>query len=201
MVDLLTVAFSRREEDAVRGERMGREMLQRFDRVYLLADAAPDVLTELTGLEGFELLRCRVLIEIGRRIGRADKGEQPKPIADPRGVYEHLEHLRREKKEFFWLFLLDAKNQIIRDHAVHIGTLSMSLVGPREIFREAIREGACSIIVAHNHPSGDPTPSPEDVEITLRLKEIGEMLDIPLLDHVIVGATSFRSLKEMGTLG
>jgi len=201
IVDLLSVAFCRREEDSLMGENMGREMMRHFKGVYGLNDAPNSVLTDLTGLSGFELLRCRALLELGRRIGTAQKGEPSMPIPDPQGVYQHLEHLRREKKEYFWLILLDAKNRVIKSHAVHIGTLSMSLVGPREVFREAIREAASSIIVAHNHPSGDPTPSPEDVEITRRLNEIAKLLDIALLDHVIIGATHCVSLKEAGVLG
>jgi DNA repair protein RadC len=74
------------------------------------------------------------------------------------------------------------------------------LVGPREVFREAIREGASAIIVAHNHPSGDPTPSPEDVEVTRRLRAVGEMLDIPLLDHVICGDERWTSLADAGLM-
>lgn len=196
-IDLLAVGFSRREDDAL--ETVGRDLLKRYGALRNLTDASPEELTRLTGLEGFEVLRCMALVEIGRRGGRAERGEK-KEVSDPYSVVQHLEHLRHEKKEHFYVLHLDAKNGVIRTHQVHVGTLSMSVVGPREVFREAIREAASSIVVAHNHPSGDPTPSPEDIQITLKLKQIGEMLDIPLLDHVIIGDPSHVSLRQRGIL-
>jgi len=96
--------------------------------------------------------------------------------------------------------LLDAKNQLIRRADVHIGTANSSLVGAREVFREAVKDGAVGIIVAHNHPSGDPTPSPEDVAVTRQLRDAGKLLDIPLLDHVIIGESRHVSLRRMGLL-
>lgn len=196
-VDLLSVGFSRREEDAV--ETLGRDIFKRFRGIERVGDASPEELTRITGLEGFEMLRCRALIEIGRRIGRAQPG-QKFALDDPYKVVQHLEILRREKQEHFYVLHLDAKNHVVRSQQVHVGTLSMSVVGPREVFREAIREAASSIIVAHNHPSGDPTPSPEDIDITRKLKQIGELLDIPLLDHVIIGDPGFVSLRQKGVL-
>src|SRR5262249_42746108 len=106
-----------------------------------------------------------------------------------------------EKREHFYAILLDSANHVMRKALIHIGTLTMSIVGPREIFREAVREGASSIIVAHNHPSGDPTPSPEDIESTKQLVQVGKLLDIPVLDHVIIGHEGYRSLSEMGLMG
>jgi DNA repair protein RadC len=91
------------------------------------------------------------------------------------------------KKEYFVAILLDAKNAVLRVAEIHVGTLTMSPVGGREVYREAVRDGASAVIVAHNHPSGDPTPSPEDRMVTEKLKQIGELLDIPLLDHLVIG--------------
>ena len=195
--DLLSIAFSRREDDV--SEEMGRRIFQRYGGIHKLDDASPEELTRLTGLEGFEMLRCQALIEIGRRAGRAERGEANE-LSAPFGVVELLKHLRREKQEHFYVIHVDAKNRVLRTQQVHVGTLSMSGVGPREVFREAIREASSSIIVAHNHPSGDPTPSPEDIEITRKLKQIGELLDIPLLDHVIIGDPRHVSLRERGVL-
>ena len=195
--DLLSIGFSRREEDV--SEEMGKKIFRRFQGINKLDEASPDELTRLSGLEGFEMLRCQCLIELGRRAGRAERGD-PKEVSDPYGVVELLKHLRREKQEHFYVIHVDAKNHVLRTQQVHVGTLSMSVVGPREVFREAIREAASSIIVAHNHPSGDPTPSPEDIEITRKLKQIGELLDIPLLDHVIIGDPRHVSLRERGVL-
>ena len=106
-----------------------------------------------------------------------------------------------KKREVFLVLLLNAKNKVERVACVSIGTLTASLVHPREVFRGAILHGAASIILAHNHPSGDPTPSREDIEITERLAEGGKLLGIDLLDHVIVGTEGrFESLRESGHL-
>ena len=128
-------------------------------------------------------------------------GKGPKRAIDaPEDVVEVLEglldRLKGEKREHFFAILLDSKGSVMRVAQVHIGTLTMSLVGAREVFREAIREGASSVIVGHNHPSGDPTPSPEDIEVTGRLAELGEMLDIRVEDHVILGENDFVSMKR-----
>jgi len=162
-------------------------------------DLPYDVLRDECGLEGFEALRCLSLIEIGRKAALAGKGEVY-AIEGPSDVMCLLEIPVSEKREHFYAILLDSANVVMRKALIHIGTLTMSIVGPREIFREAVREGASSIIVAHNHPSGDPTPSPEDIEVTKQLVQAGKMLDIPVLDHVIIGHGTYRSLSEMGLM-
>jgi len=196
-IDLLAVGYARREDDAA--EAMGQRMLARFPGLQPLGEASVADLGELTGLEDFEVLRSQALVELGRRIGGAAKGPVS-VIESPADVAVLLSFLKDEKQEHFYSVLLNSKNGVIRSHQVHIGTVNMSIVGPREVFREAVREGAASIIVAHNHPSGDPTPSPEDIEVTTKLSEIGSILDIPLLDHVIIGERRWVSLKEKGIL-
>ncbi len=104
------------------------------------------------------------------------------------------------KKEHFLAFYLNSRNQLIRFETVSIGTLSASLVHPREVFAPAIESTAAALIVAHNHPSGDCAPSPEDKVATRRLKESGELLGIPLLDHLIVSSSRFFSFRENGLL-
>jgi DNA repair protein RadC len=108
--------------------------------------------------------------------------------------------LREEKREHFVALLLDTKNGVLRTKTVSIGDLSSSIVTPREVFKEAIRHSAASLIVAHNHPSGDPTPSPDDAAVTRRLQEAGELLGIELLDHIVLGDQRFVSLKEKGMM-
>jgi DNA repair protein RadC len=202
-IDLIAIGFSRSEADAVSGEGMARKILTRYGSIRGVGEASNADLSAMTGLDNFELVRAQALIELGRRFANAGKGD-PKSISQPEDVISlvvaELEHLRYEKREHFFAVLLDAKSRIIKIERVHIGTLSMSLVGPREIFRAAVREGASSLIVAHNHPSGDPSESPEDVEVTRRLAEIGRMLDIPLLDHVIIGERNFVSLHRKGII-
>jgi len=195
IIDLLAVGYARREEDARTGEDTARKILAKYGSIARIADQSADDVKAMTGLEGFEILRSQALVELGRRISAAGKGPVTE-IDGPEDVFSLLDHLRHEKQEHFVAVLLDSKNGVQRVAPIHVGTLTMSLVGPREVFREAIRDGASAIIAAHNHPSGDPTPSPEDIEVTKKLVEIGQMLDIPVLDHVIVGYRTFVSMKE-----
>lgn len=195
ITDLVSVAFSRSEDDAALAEAVARRVLARFGGIQRLVDISVEDLRDTSGIEGYEALRCQALIEIGRRAGNAGKGPRD-VIESPEEAFAYVEHLRLEKREHFAVLMLDAKNQITRAADIHIGTLTQSLVGPREVFREAIRDGASSVIVAHNHPSGDPTPSPEDIEVTQKLVDIGSMLDIPVLDHIIVGERRFTSFAQ-----
>lgn len=103
-------------------------------------------------------------------------------------------------REHFAVLLLDTRNRVTGIHNVSVGNLNASLVHPREVFKAAILGSAAALIVAHNHPSGDADPSPEDLTLTHRLKQAGELLGIPVLDHLIIGAPGFVSLKERGLL-
>lgn len=170
-----------------------------MDSLLAISELPFEVMRDEAGIENYDALRCLALIELGRRTALAGRGEI-REIEGPGDILFILDFLMHEKREHFYAILLDSANQVMRKALIHIGTLTMSLVGPREIFREAVRDGASSIIVAHNHPSGDPTPSPEDIEITKHLVEVGKLLDIPVLDHVIIGNRDYRSLSEMGLM-
>jgi DNA repair protein RadC len=199
MLDLLAVGFSRRESDANNGMEMARKISNRLPNIMEAREIAFDLLRDECGLDAYEGLRCLALIELGRKATLAGKGDV-QVIEDPRDAAALLQFLVDEKREHFYAILLNSANQVLRKALIHIGTLTMSIVGPREIFREAVREGASTIIVAHNHPSGDPTPSPEDIEVTKQLVDAGILLDIPVLDHVIIGRGAYRSLSEMGLM-
>lgn len=108
----------------------------------------------------------------------------------------YMPRLRDDKREKFYAVLLDSKNRIIREELVSIGSLNFSIVHPREVFAPAIREAAASILLIHNHPSGDPTPSREDVQVTIRLLEVGKVVGIDILDHLIIGNGIFISFKK-----
>ena len=124
------------------------------------------------------------------------------PVDCPRQTAALLADIRDMDREHFVAFYLNARSRIIARDIISVGTLSASLVHPREVFKGAILSNAAAVIVAHNHPSGDITPSPEDREATRRLARAGELLGIPLLDSIIVGAHNpgYASLKEMGLL-
>lgn len=105
-------------------------------------------------------------------------------------------------REHFWVLALDAKNRLIRPSEVSIGIVDATVVHPREVFKDAVRQSAAGVVVVHNHPSGDPQPSRADLRLTSRLVQAGEVLGIPVLDHVIVGSSGIGySLREHGELG
>ncbi|WP_067728842.1 RadC family protein [Oceanobacillus damuensis] len=134
--------------------------------------------------------RCRVLF-------REEKGTIRSPEDAAECVMEELRYL---KQEHFVAMYLDTKNQIIHKKTVFIGSLNSAIVTPREIFREAVKRATASVILFHNHPSGLPEPSNEDIHVTHRLVESGKMLGIEVLDHIIIGDGNFVSLKEKGCL-
>lgn len=124
-----------------------------------------------------------------------------KKVSSPKDVYKLMkDYLKGADREYLVLLSLDMKNNINSINTVSIGSLNSSIVHPREIFKTAILSNAASIILIHNHPSGDTTPSKEDINITYRIKESGKILGIELLDHVILGDNSYSSLKEKSIL-
>lgn len=172
----------------------GRSLPPIFGTLEQLSRASPEDLTHhVSPRMAFRLKAVFKLLSLVavERSGTMDR------ICDARGVYNLFhDRFRGEKQEHFLAVILDTKNRIIREILVSKGTLNGSLVHPREVFAPAIRERAASVLVIHNHPSGDPSPSHEDIEITHRLRETGDLIGIPLLDHVILGEDNFVSLKE-----
>ncbi len=139
---------------------------------------------------------CQLLaaIELIRRWLQMDDGALP-TIESPQDVADQVPELRRAKKEHFVALYLNARNQMLGKETISVGTLTANLVHPREVFQPAVAHSAASVLLVHNHPSGDPTPSPEDLTLTARLQEAGELMGIAVLDHVIVAEKRFVSLK------
>jgi DNA repair protein RadC len=138
--------------------------------------------------------------ELGRRAAEEERPERDR-LSTPRDVYERMRLLMRDlPHEEFHVLLVNTQNQILRDLQVTRGTLDASLVHPREVFRPAILEAAASVILVHNHPSGDPTPSAEDRAVTRQLRAAGQTIGIEVLDHVIVGEGRYVSFVEAGLL-
>ena len=122
-------------------------------------------------------------------------------IREPQDAYDILkETCALHCEEHFYCLLLSTKNHVNAIHEVSIGTLNAAVVHPREVFKAAILSNAAAVILVHNHPSGDPAPSKEDIELTRRLIDAGKLLDIPVLDHVIIGDWKYYSMKESGIL-
>lgn len=165
-----------------------------------LVDMRTEQLTKVKGIGSAKALQIQAGIELGRRLARTSKPE-PFTIRSPQDVSRLLaEELRYLQKEHFVCLFLNTKNHVIGQETLSIGSLNASIVHPREVFLAAIKRSSASIVCVHNHPSGDPTPSPEDIEITRRLAEAGAVIGIEVLDHVIIGDRTSVSLKEQGLM-
>lgn len=150
-----------------------------------------------TGLGGACIERIRGALELARRVLDADRGPR-RFLGKAAEVHTYLAPVYAGlEREAFHVMLLDGQHRLKRCELVSLGTLTASLVHPREVFRRAVREAAAAVIVAHNHPSGDPKPSREDREVTRRLREAGELLGIPLLDHLVIAGDRYTSLREV----
>ena len=161
-------------------------------------------LPELMSVKGIGKVKGIQLLcigELSRRIWKRRTMEQPLVLTEPKAVAEfYQEDMRHLTQEQFHVMLFNSKQILIRDLLLSKGTVNASLVSPREIMIEALRYQAVSLILVHNHPSGDPEPSSDDVQITMQVAEAGELIGIPVLDHIIIGDNSFVSLKERGFL-
>ncbi|CAM4195132.1 DNA repair protein RadC [Paenibacillus endophyticus] len=163
-----------------------------------LMDMSMEEMTSIRGIGPAKAIQLRAGIELGKRISRSQMGEAI-IVRKPQDAADYvMEDLRYLKKEHFVCLFLNTKNHIIGRETLSVGTLNASLVHPREVFRAAISRSSASIICIHNHPSGDPTPSPEDITLTRRLAEAGQLVGIEVLDHLVIGDGRFVSLKEQG---
>lgn len=157
-----------------------------------------EALCRVPGIGPAKAAQLKAAIEIGKR-ALAHPLSTGQPIRSSRDVFQaYAPRLRDLRHETFQLLLLDAKHALIRETTISEGTLTASLVHPREVFSIAVRESAAAVICVHNHPSGDPTPSSEDRVLTRRLQEAGEVLGIPVLDHVVIGDGRYISFADRG---
>jgi len=165
-----------------------------------LATRSPRELERDVGLSPSLALRVAAAFELGRRL--LDERMQPgDAFLNPRQIFDHFHaRLRDLKKEVFCVVLLDARHRIMGEERISEGSLTSSIVHPREVFVPAVRESTGAIVFVHNHPSGEPTPSEDDIAVTRRLERAAELLGIRVLDHVIVGDGEYASFKELGLL-
>ncbi len=179
---------------------LARTLLSRYGSLSGLAGRTAAELVGVKGVGRAKAVRLVAAFELTRRL--RSRGSDGKVIlGSPEQVFGHFGPLMEDlKKEVFRVLLLDAQNGLVRDVMVSEGTLSASLVHPREVFKPAILESAAAVILVHNHPSGDPTPSKEDIRLTRQLVECGRLLDLKVHDHVIIGLGRFVSLAQRGTL-
>lgn len=155
-------------------------------------------LTQIHGIGEAKAAQIAALFELARRLETFV--EEPKrKVRSPKDVYSLMyPKMREQKKERFITLYLDTKNQILKEETVSIGSLNASIVHPREVFKSALLESSASVIMIHNHPSGDPSPSREDIMVTEKLVEGGKLLGIDVLDHIIIGDGKYVSLKDEG---
>jgi DNA repair protein RadC len=152
-------------------------------------------LQEINGIGKAKASQILALFEFNKRHNLAK--QNGKPIKSAKDVFDYVSpKVSSLDRECFMVLHLDTKNRVIKEEVVSVGTLNSSIVHPRELFKSAIKESANSVILAHNHPSGDPTPSQEDEEMTDRIMDAGKLLGIDVLDHVIIGKDEFYSFKE-----
>ncbi len=179
---------------------LARGLLGRFGSLRQLATASITELCQQPGIGPAKAAEVQALFQIARRF--ADQRLQPgQAYRCSNDAFLHFhERLGAYRKELFLALLLDSKNRLIREVQISEGSLNASIVHPREVFAPVLRESAAAILFVHNHPSGDPTPSREDLEITDRLKQVGELMGVRVLDHIIIGNGDYVSLADRGLL-
>ena len=180
--------------------RAAGALLAHFGSLRRLSTRAPRELQAACGIGKAQTARLAALFSVARRL----MGERLRPgmvFANPRQIFDHYHGaLRDRKREIFLVVLLDARHRVLGEEIVSEGSLTSSIVHPREVFLPAVRESAGAMVLVHNHPSGDPNPSEEDVAVTRRLVHAAELLGIRVLDHIIVGDGVYSSFKEAGLL-
>ena len=172
------------------------QVLSKFSNHEALMDISPEELMSIKGIGLTKASRISAGLELGKRIN-SRKSIRKYKITSPEEVFDlYNERFRYENKEHFFVILLDTKNQIIGEITASTGDLNKTIVSPREVFKLAVKRSANSLMLVHNHPSGDPSPSQGDIRVTERLVECGEILGIGVLDHVIIGYDTFISMKR-----
>ena len=177
---------------------LAAELLNRFGSLHQLARASKGQLMRIRGIGETQAGRLVAMLELSRRLQAPPAGERLRvssPAEAAQLLIPRLGHLAQEE---LWVLLLDTRNRLLDVRAVYRGSLNSSVVRIGEIFRPAIETPAAALIVAHNHPSGDVSPSPEDVHVTRQIVKAGQLLDISVLDHLVISQHGYTSLKERG---
>lgn len=165
-----------------------------------LYDCPVEEMMKIPGIGKVKAYQLKAIGELSKRIAKSLKQPSLKMESANQVAAYYMEQFRHEGKEHFWVIFLDTKCNFMGDEEISIGTVNSSLVSPREIFLSALQKNAVFILIMHNHPSGDPTESREDLVVTRRIKQAGELVGIQLLDHIIIGDNCYCSFKEKGLL-
>jgi DNA repair protein RadC len=178
--------------------RLAERLLAQFNSLPGLARATTVELQAVKGIGPAKAVEIKAALELGRRLMATAPEERPRVTSPGDAANLLMSEMTFLEQEHLRVILLDTRNRVLNTPTIYIGSLNTSVIRIGELFRAAIRENAAALIVAHNHPSGDPTPSPEDVNVTRQLVKAGKLLDIDVLDHIVIGRQRFVSLKERG---
>jgi DNA repair protein RadC len=178
--------------------RLAERLLSQFGGLPGLARATISELTEVKGIGPAKAVEIKAALELGRRLLASTPAERPRVATPADAANLLMSEMTFLEQEHLKVVLLDTRNRVLSTPTVYVGSLNTSVIRIGELFRMAIRNNAAAMIVAHNHPSGDPAPSPEDVKVTRELVKAGKLLDIEILDHIVIGRQRFVSLKERG---
>lgn len=178
--------------------KMAEDLLAAFGGLQGLARASIDQICQHHGVGQAKATQVKAALELGRRVLNEGPDEKPQ-VSSPQDVANLLLlEMAPLEHEQFRVILLDTKNRVLTIKKLYDGSVNKSLVRVAEVFREAVRQNAAAIVIVHNHPSGDPTPSAEDVRVTQEIAAAGKLMDVDVLDHVVIGRNRFTSLKERG---
>jgi len=180
---------------------LASNILKELDSINDLKDITLENLMSIRGIKKAKACELLASIELGKRINQKINNINQIKIVDSSSIFEYYQNILSDKKqEHFYCVYLNTKNQIIKDKLLFVGTINESLVHPREIFKEAYLLSASSIICIHNHPTGNVEPSKNDIIITKQLKEVGKLLGINVLDHIIIGKDNYYSFMDNGKI-
>lgn len=175
-------------------------LLGHFGGLKQLLDVSTEELNSFKGIGPAKAAQIMAALELGRRVAVASAWDRPSIRSPENAAALVMEEMRHLDREHFWALLLNTKNQVLARETISIGTLNSSAIHPRELFKAAIRRSAAAVILVHNHPSGDPTPSQQDIEVTRRLVDAGNIIGISVLDHLVIGDNKFTSFKAKGLM-
>jgi DNA repair protein RadC len=178
--------------------RMAERLLIQFDNLPGLARATITELTTAKGVGEAKAAEIKAALEIGRRLVASAPEERPRVVTPDDAFHLLKTEMMFLEQEQLRLILLDTRNRVMRTPTIYIGSLNTSVIRVGELFRAAIRENAAAFIIVHNHPSGDPSPSAEDIHVTRQVVQAGKLLDVDVLDHIVIGRNRFVSLKQRG---
>jgi DNA repair protein RadC len=178
--------------------QVGHRLLKQFGGITGLHKSSFEELCKQKGVSTAKACQIKAAIELGKRLPREEAEEKP-VIKSPGDAAELIQYeMVGLPQENLWVLLLDTRNRVLKIEKLYKGSLNSSTVRVGELFKSALTNNAASVILAHNHPSGDPTPSPEDVALTRAASQAGRLLDVEVLDHIVIGHNKFVSLKDKG---